>query len=76
MSVNRTVCDWAVFTSGVVVEETVVSAGLRVGVPERRGTEAKGRELHLSMGESLPQLSLQGLDDPADEREELLGSQV
>lgn len=67
LSSNR-LCDWAVFTFGVFVEETVVSAGFRVSVPERRSTEAKRRELHLSLRESFLQLSLQSLDEPSKER--------
>lgn len=61
-------CDGADFTSGVVVEETVVCAGFRVCVPERRSTETKRRELYLPLGESLLQLSLQSLDEPPKER--------
>lgn len=61
-------CDGADFTSGVVVEETVVCAGFRVCVPKRRSTEAKRRELYLPLRESLLQLSLQSLDEPPKER--------
>lgn len=65
-SFNR-LCVWAVFTFGVVVEKTVVSAGFGVSLPERRSTEAKRRELNLSLRESLLQLSLQSLDEPPKE---------
>lgn len=61
-------CDCAVFTFGVVVEEAVVSAGLRVSFPERGSTEAERRELDVSLRESLLQLSLQSLDEPPKER--------
>lgn len=67
LSFHRLCCG-ADFTSGVVVEETVVCAGFRVCVPERRSTETKRRELYLPLGESLVQLSLQSLDEPPKER--------
>lgn len=60
--------DGADVTSGVVVEETVVGAGFRVCVPERRSTEAKRGELYPPLGEPLLQLSLQSLDEPPKER--------
>lgn len=58
----------AVFTFVVVVEDTVVSAGFRVSVPERSSAEAERGELHVDLGQSLLQPSLQSLDEPSEER--------
>lgn len=58
----------AVFTFVVVVEDTVVSTGFRVSVPERSSAEAERGELHVDLGQSLLQPSLQSLDEPSEER--------
>lgn len=63
-----TVIECAVFTFVVVVEDTVVSAGFRVSVPERSSTEAERGELHADLRQSLLQPSLQSLDEPPEER--------
>lgn len=53
-----TVIECAVFTFVVVVEDTVVSAGFRVSVPERCRTEAERGELYVDLRQSLLQPSL------------------
>lgn len=58
----------AVFTFVVVVEDTVVSAGFRVSVPERSSTEAERGKLHVDLRQSLLQPSLQSLDEPPEEK--------
>lgn len=53
-------------TFGIVVEDTVVSAGVRVGVPERRSTAAERREIQLLLRQPLLHLSSQSVDEPVE----------
>ena len=56
----------AVFTFGVVVEDTVVSAGVGVRVPERGSTAAERRGFQFVLRQSLLHLSSQGVNEPAE----------
>lgn len=54
----------AVRTFGIVVEDTVVRTGVRMGVPERRGTAAERRELQLRLRQPLLHLSSESINEP------------
>lgn len=56
----------AVPTSGVIVEDTVVGASVRVGVPERGCTAAQRGGLQLQLRQTLLHLSPQSIDKPAE----------
>lgn len=56
---------WQVVTFGIVVEYTVISTGIRMGVPEGGRTVAERRELQLVLRQSVFHLSSQSLDEPA-----------
>lgn len=56
----------AVITLRIVVEDTVVSTGVRVGVPESGCTVAERRELQLLLRQSLLHLGPQSLHEPAE----------
>lgn len=60
---SESVC--AVSTFGIVVKYTVVSTGVRMGIPERGRTAAKRRELHLLLRQTLLHLSFQSINEPA-----------
>lgn len=55
-------------TFRIVVEDTVVCAGVGVGVPESGCTVAERRELQLLLRQSLLHLSPQSLHEPAESR--------
>lgn len=52
-------------TFRVFVENTVVGAGIWVGIPEVVSTEAQGRQIDFLLHYSLPHLCPQGFDVPA-----------
>lgn len=58
----------AVITFRIVVEDAVICTGFRVGVQERRGTEAERREFQLLLRQTLLHLSSQSLDVPAEKQ--------
>lgn len=57
-------CEFLTF--GIIVENTVVSAGVGVGVPERGRTAAERRELQFHLRHSLLHLSSQSFNEPAE----------
>lgn len=57
-------CEFLTF--GIIVENTVVSAGVGVGVPERGRTAAERRELQFRLRHSLLHLSSQSFNEPAE----------
>ena len=60
-------------TFGIIVENTVVSAGVRVGVPEGGRTAAERRRLQLRLTQSLLHLSSDSVDEPAELQKVILG---
>lgn len=60
---SESVC--AASTFGIVVKDTVVRTGIRMGIPERGRTAAKRRELQLFLRQSLLHLSFQSINEPA-----------
>lgn len=56
----------AAITFRIVVEDAVVGAGVRVGVPERGGTVAERWQLQLLLRQSLLHPGPQSLEEPAE----------
>lgn len=59
-------CVSSASTFGIVVEDAVVSAGVRVGVPERGCTAAERREVQLLLRQTFFHLSSQSVNEPAE----------
>lgn len=65
---------FTVGTFGIVVEDTVVSTSVRMGVPERGGTATERRKLYFLLRQSLFRLCFQSINVPAEFHSHLLHS--